>query len=51
MDALSRKTSVYDADGEVMWAWYPDADIKSARCLASRRWRRQESPVSGASTK
>jgi len=27
-------TSDGKADGEVVWAWYPDADIKSAKCFS-----------------
>jgi hypothetical protein len=49
---VARKTNAPDADGEVVWFWRPDADAKLATMLlASRRRRRQQSPVSGKSTK
>ena len=31
MDADVTKTSVADADGEVVWSWRPDAGVKFVR--------------------
>ncbi len=33
-----RKTSEADADGEAVWALYPDADINVAMMLRITRW-------------
>jgi len=44
VDALAHKTNAPIADGEVVWSWHPDADVKLAsRWSRGRRW--QESPV------
>jgi hypothetical protein len=53
VDALARdKTNAPEADGEVVWSRYPDADIKLARLLWQSRWRWwQESPVTRESAK
>jgi hypothetical protein len=37
------------ADGEVVWSWHLDADVKPAEVNCRRRW--QESPITGESTK
>jgi hypothetical protein len=36
MDALSRETSVNDADGEVVWFWRLDAGVKLVTMQAHR---------------
>jgi hypothetical protein len=52
MDAKVRKTKRTEADGEVVWFRYLDADIKPADDARASRWRRrQESPIAGKSTK
>jgi len=33
MDAISQRTNVGIADGEVVWSWRPDAGAKSAKML------------------
>jgi hypothetical protein len=41
----------HEADGEVVWAWYPDADISGMDAPASMPKTETTKPVSGASTK
>jgi hypothetical protein len=43
-------TNGADADGEVVWSWRLDAGVKLAE-EDFRRWRWQESPITGESTK
>jgi hypothetical protein len=38
MDASVRLDEARDADGETVWSWPPDAEVKFCETLAERRW-------------
>src|SRR5262249_32917520 len=42
--AVSAPTNDFDADGEVVWFWHPDADAKSARRFADDGGKKARSP-------
>jgi len=47
MDVTARETNAAVADGEGVWSWPPDAEVKSREMIARRRG--QESPGPGES--
>ena len=49
VDGLVPKTIGIGADGEVVWSWPPDAEVKRAPLDERCARRGQESPVSGES--